>query len=291
MMVLEQAVFNMNDVLVEIQQALRPELRSTGLRGPTPQDGPQEVDRPSDRPPPEGTQSPQVRDSTSKSISVPMVKQVAAQPLPMVTPVVSQPVPPVPKPVAMVTPMADHQNQPVGPKAASTSEVQPDPQEGPKAAIPSPAYQVPEDSVWNQSALSKALQLMKETDFTKLKFTPGLSKPLEYEKWMNQMATAMNGHHPEIGIYWQRVVKCAEETYARYVKDVSFTRTGIFPTEKLPQTPIEERIEARLLMMMNSVVPQVVVRQCDDKPDVTCVLLIYRTMVLQGQPVKRIVHR
>merc|ERR1711989_119506 len=47
MMVLEQAVFNMNDLLVEIQQALRPELRSTGLRGPTPQDGPQEVDRPS----------------------------------------------------------------------------------------------------------------------------------------------------------------------------------------------------------------------------------------------------
>merc|ERR1711989_194211 len=52
MMVLEQAVFTMNDVLLEIQQALRPGLRSTGLSGPTPQDGPQEVDRPSDRPPP-----------------------------------------------------------------------------------------------------------------------------------------------------------------------------------------------------------------------------------------------
>ena len=96
---------------------------------------------------------------------------------------------------------------------------------------------------------------------------------MEYERWMNSMAKAMNGHHPEIGLYWQKLVKCAEETYAKYVKDVSYTRTGIFPTEKLPQTPIEERIEARLLMMMNAVVPPIVVRQCDDKPDVTCALL------------------
>ena len=35
-------------------------------------------------------------------------------------------------------------------------------------------------------------------------------------------------------------------------------------------------------MMMNYVVPQVVVRQCDDKPDVTCALLLYRTMVYAG---------
>ena len=34
--------------------------------------------------------------------------------------------------------------------------------------------------------------------------------------------------------------------------------------------------------MMNYVVPQVVVRQCDDKPDVTCALLLYRTMVYAG---------
>ena len=61
-----------------------------------------------------------------------------------------------------------------------------------------------------------------------------------------------------------------------------FYSNSISPTEKLPQTPIEERIEARLLMMMNSVVPQIVVRQCDDKPDVTCALLLYRTMVHAG---------
>ena len=96
------------------------------------------------------------------------------------------------------------------------------------------------------------------------------------------MGTTMNGHHPEIGAYWHRVVECAEKAYSSYIKDVSYTRIGIFPTEKLPRTPIEERIESRLLMMMNYVVPQVVVRQCDDKPDVTCALLLYRTMVYAG---------
>ena len=124
--------------------------------------------------------------------------------------------------------------------------------------------------------------MMKDTELGKLKFTPGGSKPLEYEKWMNLMATTMNGHHPEIGAYWQRVVESAEKAYSSYIKDVSYTRIGIFPTEKLPRTPIEERIESRLLMMMNYVVPQVVVRQCDDKPDVTCALLLYRTMVYAG---------
>ena len=35
-------------------------------------------------------------------------------------------------------------------------------------------------------------------------------------------------------------------------------------------------------MILNYVVPQVVVRQCDDKPDVTCALILYRTMVHAG---------
>merc|ERR1711989_189329 len=86
------------------------------------------------------------------------------------------------------------------------AEAQYDPPAGPKATTPSPAYQVPEDAVWNQSALSKALQMMKDTEIGKLKFTPGSSKPLEYEKWMTPMGTTMNGHHPEIGAYWQRVM-------------------------------------------------------------------------------------
>ena len=35
-------------------------------------------------------------------------------------------------------------------------------------------------------------------------------------------------------------------------------------------------------MMLNYVVPPVIVRQCDDRPDVTCALILYRTMVYAG---------
>ena len=40
-----------------------------------------------------------------------------------------------------------------------------------KSASPSPAYQVPEEGVWNQSYLAKALQNMKDVDFAKLKIS------------------------------------------------------------------------------------------------------------------------
>ena len=64
---------------------------------------------------------------------------------------------------------------------------------------------------------------MKDTEIAKLRFPAGCSKPLEYEKWMTLMATTMNGHHPEIGLYWQRVVTSAERAYSSYIKDVSYT--------------------------------------------------------------------
>ena len=34
--------------------------------------------------------------------------------------------------------------------------------------------------------------------------------------------------------------------------------------------------------MLNYVAPPVIVRQCDDRPDATCVLIMYRTMVYAG---------
>ena len=64
--------------------------------------------------------------------------------------------------------------------------------------------------------------------------------------------------------------------------DVSYTRVRISPEEKLARTTIEERIESRLLMMLNYAVPPVIVRQCDDRDDVTCALILYRTMVYAG---------
>ena len=85
----------------------------------------------------------------------------------------------------------------------------------PKPAVPSPAYQVPEDAIWNQSYLAKALQNMKDTDFAKLNFVPGASKPVEYEKWVGRMDTTTNAHHAEIGLYWKRIVECAQKSYEK----------------------------------------------------------------------------
>ena len=157
-----------------------------------------------------------------------------------------------------------------------------DPSGAPKAAVPSPAYQVPEDSIWNQSYLAKALQTMKEADFAQLKFASGANKPVEYEKWVVRMDTTTHAQHTEIGLYWKRVVDCAQKSYAKYIKDVSYTRNCISPEERLPRNVIEERIESRLHMILNAVVPPCVVRQCDDKPDVSCALIMYRTMVHAG---------
>ena len=56
----------------------------------------------------------------------------------------------------------------------------------------------------------------------------------------------------------------------------------IFPDEVLARTTIEERIESRLLMMLNYVVPPMIIRQCDDRDDVTCAQILYRTMVFAG---------
>ena len=152
----------------------------------------------------------------------------------------------------------------------------------PKVTSPSPAFMVPEDSVWNQSYLAKALQNMKETDFAKLKFTSSANKPAEFEKWLILMETTTHAQHQEIGSYWKRVVDLADVAYHKYLKDVSYTRIAIAPEERPPSTHIEERIESRLRMILNQVIPPVIVQQCDDKPVVSCALILYRTMVHAG---------
>ena len=156
------------------------------------------------------------------------------------------------------------------------------PAEEPKVAPPSPAYVVPEDSVWNQSYLAKALQNMKDTDFAKLKFTTSSNKPAEFEKWLILMETTTHAQHQEIGSYWKRVVDLADKAYHKYLKDVSYTRIAIAPDDRPPSTMIEERIESRLKMILNQVIPPVIVQQCGDKPLVSCALILYRTMVHAG---------
>ena len=79
----------------------------------------------------------------------------------------------------------------------------------------SPAYLKPDEGIWDQSYLSKALQQMKDSEIAKLRLPPSCYKPLEYEKWVMSLNTTMKGLHPETGHYWQRVGTLAEKRMNR----------------------------------------------------------------------------
>ena len=96
---------------------------------------------------------------------------------------------------------------------------------------------------------------MKDSEISKLRFPPNCNTVLEYEKWMLNLSITMGGLHPAIGIYWGRATTSAERAYTQYLKDSSYTRVRILPTEVLARTSIEERIESRLKMMLNNVRP------------------------------------
>ena len=80
----------------------------------------------------------------------------------------------------------------------------------------SPAYLTPDEGIWDQSYLSKALQQMKDSEILKLRFPSNCNKPLEYEKWVMHLGTTMKGLHPEIGNYWDRAIASAEIAYQQY---------------------------------------------------------------------------
>ena len=143
----------------------------------------------------------------------------------------------------------------------------------------SPAYIEVDDATWEQAYLARVLQAMKDSEIPKLKFLPQGNKPLEYEKWVLSWNTTMQGLHPEIGIYWSRVCTSAEKSYGQYLKDLSYTRVSIKPTDVLARTSIEMRIESRLKMLLNNTIPENIIRQCDDTEQVTCAQILYRTMV------------
>ena len=50
----------------------------------------------------------------------------------------------------------------------------------------------------------------------------------------------------------------------------------------MARTPIEERIDSRLKMMLTNIVPRSIIRQCDDCEDVSCAQILYRTIVFTG---------
>ena len=76
----------------------------------------------------------------------------------------------------------------------------------------SPANLKPDEGIWDQSYLSKALQTMKDSEIAKLRLSSTCNKPLEYEKWLLNFNTTMQGLHPEVGNYWSRICTSAENS-------------------------------------------------------------------------------
>ena len=107
--------------------------------------------------------------------------------------------------------------------------------------------------VWDQTYLAKALMAMKETEFQKLKFADGCYKPYEYEKWIKAVTMTLTAVHPEMGGYWQRVVKSVGAVYNAYLNDVSTTRVSLKPTETLHRTEIEGRMENHIEEERNNI--------------------------------------
>ena len=139
---MDETMLRMEDAVLRMNQAMvSGGFRPTELRGPPPKARPDYVEHPYDRHPSDRRQSSPYQGASSKYY--PKVKRL----------------------------IEDAQEK--------ITAVGPAPQGGPKETTLSPACQVPEEGVWNQSALSKALQIMKDTEITKLRFTPGCSKPLE----------------------------------------------------------------------------------------------------------------
>ena len=68
--------------------------------------------------------------------------------------------------------------------------------------VPSPAYQNPDEGIWEQSIFLRVLQNMKDSEVPKLKLFSTSDKDQEYEKWLHLISTTMKGLHPEIGNYW-----------------------------------------------------------------------------------------
>ena len=88
--------------------------------------------------------------------------------------------------------------------------------------------------------------------------------------------------HPELGGYWNRVVKSAEVVYNTYLNDVSTTRVSLKPKDTLQRTEIEGRMENKIRTLLMTAVPNTVNRLCSCEQDVTCAQILYRTMIAAG---------
>ena len=96
---------------------------------------------------------------------------------------------------------------------------------------------------------------LKETEFQKRKFPDGCYNTYEYEKWIKAVTMSLTAVHPELGGYWNRVVKSAEAVYNTYLNDVSTTRVSLKPKDTLE---IEGRMENKIRTLLMTAVPHTV---------------------------------
>ena len=92
----------------------------------------------------------------------------------------------------------------------------------------------------------------------------------------------MAATHPEMGIYWDLIVKYAEAIYHKYLGEISTSRVCSKPTKKVSRSDIELRLENKIRTLLMSSVPTTIHRQCLFEQDLTSAQILYRTMVLAG---------
>ena len=178
----------------------------------------------------------------------------------------------------------EQQSQETGVPTGGSRFVQttPGPQVGKINETPLSPYVQSDDSAWNQSQLAKVLLTLKDSDVKNLTFTDKSYKQFEYEKWKMAIDRTMKGLHPEIGKFWEKISKNAEEVYFKYLKDLSPTRVSLVPTMKLDETDIETRIENRIKNLVMNAAPESVANQCTFQEDLMTVQILYRIMIASG---------
>ena len=74
-----------------------------------------------------------------------------------------------------------------------------------------------------------------------MKFEPHGQQPMEYERWILGVER-VDGYHPEIALYFRRVLDHTLDTDHRYLREVSSDRVHLQPGDNISHTEIESRI-------------------------------------------------
>ena len=96
------------------------------------------------------------------------------------------------------------------------------------------------------------------------------------------MGRVMEGYHPEIWKYVDKVVTHTNETYMHYLREVGSAKVYMMPRDKLDQTDIESRIEKRFRALLLNCMPGEIREQCMYTDTVTSAQILYRAITHAG---------